>query len=120
VGSSCETADFFYLEKIQPKIEKYNIDIRTVQNDVKYNSFNFTISQIFPFKEYFNDVENLFSGNCFLPLYFLKHHVYVIGEWKTDLYVAEGCLNHIKNIFIELVDYRFFSKISLYYLFDFK
>lgn len=29
------------------------------------------------------------------------------GDWAADLESAEGCFNHIRNIFSEISDYRF-------------
>ena len=29
-----------------------------------------------------------------------------VGDWAADLESAEGCFNHIRNIFSEISDYR--------------
>ena len=56
VGCSCETAEYFYLEQIQSRVEKFNIDVTTLIKGDKFKDYScFNIEQIFPFKKYFND-----------------------------------------------------------------
>jgi intron-binding protein aquarius len=62
VGSSCETSGYFFLEHIQTRIEKFEHDLRISQNTNNNNNNN-NISQIFPFGNFFWDIQSsLFTG----------------------------------------------------------
>ncbi|KAK8801162.1 hypothetical protein WA158_001932 [Blastocystis sp. Blastoise] len=106
---SCETAEYFYTYHIQKRIDQFrsfysleneeslqnieDIEIYTKSSqewDEKYQGF---IAKYFPFKNYFLECkEQLFINN--------KEH---------DIQMAEQCLEYIKNIFIELKEYRPFE-----------
>ena len=90
VGSTCETAEYFYLQHIQSRIEKFKIDLVTVNKDFAH--YKLTIEHLFPFKEYFTNTPS--------PLF--------TGDWESDVESANGCFVHIKKIFEELADYRLF------------
>eukprot|EP01038_Epipyxis_sp_PR26KG_P005853 gene5853-8076_t len=83
-ANSCETAVYFDLEHIKPRIDKFHKQV-TNNNSIR-------IQEIFPFLNYFNDVPHLFNG-----------------DQSHDLESALGCFTHINNIFTELNDYRAFE-----------
>lgn len=84
VGYTCETAEYFQLEHVQSRIEKFNLDLAGAGD-------NSTVSSIFPFHKYFeNAAQPLFKGT-------------------DDEEVALGCFRHIDNLFVELSDYRAFE-----------
>jgi intron-binding protein aquarius len=87
VGYTCETAEYFNLEFIQSRIEKYYIDIKSI-NDAT------GIEIVFPFSSYFDDApEQIFNGM----------------DINVDKEAAIGCFKHLNNIFNELKDYRAFE-----------
>lgn len=121
MGSSCETAEYFFLEQIQSRLEKFYIDVKALTDGEKYKQFScFNIQQLFPFNKYFNDTPApLFSGashrlaasiSLVETSYIHTLTSYLItyaGDWAADLESSEGCFNHIRNIFSEISDYRF-------------
>lgn len=91
-GNSCETAAYFQLEHIQSRIEKFHIDLATLERASSTSSAK-SVQEIFPFGAYFSDTEaSLFSG-----------------ELPRDKEAAQGCFVHINKIFSELGDYRAFE-----------
>jgi intron-binding protein aquarius len=89
VGYTCETADYFYLEHIQSRIEKFHLDVSSVSQSACSNA----VAEAFPFSAYFSSAPQ--------PLFTLS--------FDADMEVAEGCFRHIKNAFTELADYRAFE-----------
>ena len=87
VGYTCETAEYFFLEHIQARIEKFHADMSTVA--VSDNA----VRDAFPFTNYFDSAPQPLFKNSF----------------PEDLEVAEGCFRHIQNAFTELADYRAFE-----------
>lgn len=56
VGYTCETAEYFNLEFIQSRIEKFYIDIKSITDAS-------SIEILFPFSSYFDDTpEQIFNG----------------------------------------------------------
>jgi len=110
VGSSCETAAYFQLQYIQSRIEKFYIDVSTIEKfycnnssassssrgrdgDNVTNIQRKTIQELFPFTTFFSDVsQSLFTD-----------------DWDHDLEAVKGCFTHINRIFEELSDYRAFE-----------
>lgn len=85
VGYTCETAEYFQLEHIQSRIEKFNLEL---------TGDNVNVGSIFPFQKYFeNAAQPLFKGD----------------DFTADKEVALGCFRHIENLFEELSDYRAFE-----------
>lgn len=89
VGSSCETAEYFFTETVKPRIETFEKDINGCSNQTA--SF---VAEKFPFTAYFMDTQK--------PI--LEKQ-----SFAQDLESAEGCIRHIKKIFDELADYRAFE-----------
>ena len=87
VGYTCETAEYFYLEHIQSRIEKFYADV-----DREGRKDN-VAADFFPFHEYFSSAPQ--------PLF--------KGSFEEDIETVEGCFRHIKNAFTELADYRAFE-----------
>lgn len=85
VGYTCETAEYFQLEHIQSRIEKFNMEL---------NGDNVNVSTIFPFYKYFESA---------------KQPLFVGEDFEVDKEIAMGCFRHIKNLFDELSDYRAFE-----------
>lgn len=57
VGNTCETAEYFQLEHIQSRIEKFNIAVSAAATSTA------TIEELFPFKDFFVNAPNLlFTG----------------------------------------------------------
>lgn len=98
VGSSCETAEYFYLEQILSRIDAFHSDVRkkSVSAEEAAES-KIDIEQIFPFNKYFSDTPK--------PIF--------CGDWSLDLESAEGCFNHVRGIFKELSEYRYISWVIL-------
>jgi intron-binding protein aquarius len=91
VGYTCETAQYFHLDHIQSRLEKFEIDLAELKADS--GTKKASISEIFPFKKYFSDTPKpLFSGDV-----------------AQDEESARGCFRHIQKIFDELADYRAFE-----------
>ena len=113
MGSSCETAEYFFLEQIQSRLEKFYIDVRALTEGEKFKQFScFNIQQLFPFNKYFNDTpaplftgEKLYSNLCMYVCAQVLPPM-LTGDWAADLESAEGSFNHIRNIFSEISDYR--------------
>lgn len=82
MGSSCETAEYFFLEQIQSRLEKFYIDVRALTEGEKFKQFScFNIQQLFPFNKYFNDTpaplftgEKLYSLCMYVFMYVLKYY----------------------------------------------
>ena len=89
VGSSCETAEYFFTESVKPRIEAFEKDISGCTNQTA--SF---VAEKFPFTAYFMDTQK--------PI--LEKQ-----SFAQDLESAEGCIRHIKKFFDELADYRAFE-----------
>jgi intron-binding protein aquarius len=88
VGNTCETAEYFQLEYVQSRIEKFNIDVAADSKEEK------SIESLFPFSAYFADAPSpLFAGS----------------DRDAHLESARGCFVHINKIFAELKDYRAFE-----------
>lgn len=85
VGSSCETAGYFYNNHVLPRVESFS--------KLLSSGNNAAIKDQFPFANFFIDVP---GGLQF------------VGT-EHDKEVAQGCLNHIGNLFDELKDYRAFE-----------
>lgn len=84
VGYTCETAEYFYLEHVEWRIEKCRREMTT--DDIV------DVAKVFPFTEFFSDSPKvLFDGS------------------RADIESAEGCFMHINKIFQELKDYRAFE-----------
>lgn len=93
VGNSCETAEYFQLEHVQSRIEKFKIDVAAAQSkSTSSAALPALVQEIFPFNGYFSDVPALFR--C---------------DLEADLDAAQGCFVHIGKIFEELKDYRAFE-----------
>ena len=74
VGSSCETSGYFFLEHIQTRIEKFEHDLKISQNT---NNNNNNIGQIFPFGNFFWDIQSsLFTGITHIDSYLSYLHIY--------------------------------------------
>jgi intron-binding protein aquarius len=83
-GSSCETASYFRQEQVLPRIEKFDLDVKTSAP-----------RDVFPFGSFFNvTTTSLFSGDISL-----------------DLAASSTCISHIEKVFAELEDYRSFELI---------
>lgn len=81
VGYTCETAEYFFLEHIQSRIDKFTLALDKS-----------TVAEAFPFQNFFADApQPLFHGD------------------DSDGEIAMGCIRYIKNIFAELADYRAFE-----------
>jgi intron-binding protein aquarius len=91
MGASCETAEFFHLQYIQPRLDKFREETTTVSRSGTESTSS--VKDLFPFLNYFTETP--------LPLF--------TGDWQTDLVAAEGCFVHINNVFQELADYRAFE-----------
>jgi intron-binding protein aquarius len=65
VGYSCETANYFHMEHIQPRLRKYQLDLAASKagqhGDMELVGI---IENLFPFRQYFSSVE--FTGHFFL------------------------------------------------------
>lgn len=85
VGYTCETAQYFRI-KVQHQIDEFK---RRCSNESTT-----TISDIFPFNNYFSNTPT--------PL-FTNH------DRDADLTAAEGALHHLNKMFDELSDYRAFE-----------
>lgn len=94
VGYTCETAEYFRLEHIQSRMEKFFIDLSvattTPSEGIPTTS---AVQRAFPFMTYFSDTPK--------PLF--------TGDHASDLASAEGCFRHISKLFEELGDYRAFE-----------
>lgn len=90
VGNSCETAEYFQLEHVQSRIEKFKIDVAAAR--AKNTATPTMVQELFPFPHYFADVPALFRGDL-----------------EADLDTAQGCFVHVNKIFEELKDYRAFE-----------
>lgn len=103
VGYTCETAEYFRLEHIQSRMEKFFIDLPLSFNasasataSTPADSSAPTLSsvqKVFPFSNYFSDTPK--------PIF--------TGDEVSDLASAEGCFRHISKLFEELSDYRAFE-----------
>lgn len=89
VGSSCETAEYFFTENVKPRIEMFEKDIMNCSQQT--TTF---VAEKFPFTAYFMDTQK--------PIFEKQ-------SYSQDLESAEGCIRHIKKIFDELADYRAFE-----------
>jgi intron-binding protein aquarius len=90
VGSSCETADYFFVEHIQPRIDKFRNDIAGTGTEVS------AVMNSFPFRSFFSDVpEPLFSDSTM--------------SYDHAKETTNGCIRHLSNLFEELADYRAFE-----------
>ena len=89
VGSSCETAEYFYAESVKPRIEMFEKDINNCNEQTETYVYD-----KFPFKAYFMDTEK---------------PIFEKMSYSQDLESAEGCIRHMKKIFNELNDYRAFE-----------
>jgi intron-binding protein aquarius len=87
VGYSCETASYFQMEHIQPRIRKFQLDLEATKGSGEDMQSVGVIEQIFPFRKYFSSVE--------FP-----------GDIQQDETVANQLFECIQNLFQELVDYR--------------
>ena len=86
VGYTCETAEYFYLEHVQWRMDKFKSDVGSESGG--------NIAEAFPFTDFFADTpEPLFDS----------------GSSEKDRNVAEGCFAHVEKIFQELKDYRAFE-----------
>lgn len=94
VGNTCETAEYFQLEHVQSRIEKFGIDLAAQDRATTTSTVSTTgVQDIFPFGAYFSDApQALFSG-----------------DRELDKEVAQGCFVHVNKIFQELADYRAFE-----------
>ena len=115
VGNSCETAEYFHLEHVQSRIEKFRLDVAAAQQQTHYN---ITVEQLFPFKRYFSDTPApLFSTSTASATASAtaavaggsSSKVSGSGAWARDVDAAEGCFAHLNRIFEELADYRAFE-----------
>jgi len=89
VGSSCETAEYFFTESVKPRIVIFEKDIKNCNQQTA--TF---VAEKFPFSAYFMDTQKpIFEKQSF----------------SHDLESAEGCIRHIKKLFDELADYRAFE-----------
>jgi len=88
VGYTCETAEYFYADKIKSLIEKFEVDSRSITDTTD-------IAPLFPFSEYFSDTPE--------PLF--------CGDLSTDLESVRGCFKHITKLFQELQDLRYLQFI---------
>lgn len=80
VGSTCETAEYFYIDEIKVRINQFEKDLKNLidnKNSMLESESSTavapTVSDIFPFHQYFSDVpEALFTGNfkSFYRLYY--------------------------------------------------
>lgn len=96
VGYTCETAEYFRLEHIQSRIEKYHMDITASASagaSVPSVPPTSAAQRAFPFPIYFSDTPK--------PVF--------TGDEESDLASAEGCFRHISKLFEELNDYRAFE-----------
>ena len=76
VGYTCETAEYFFLQHVQSRIEKYEMDVEKVvaagasaDNQTREGAgvAGTSIKDVFPFGSYFADAPqqpNLFIGKC--------------------------------------------------------
>ena len=83
VGYSCETADYFYVEHVKPKIDKYNQDIRAA---------------------------GAASGNLF-PFSAFLEGIFALSPEKisSDSENAEFYIDNIERVFSELKSYRVYE-----------
>lgn len=89
VGSSCETAEYFFKENVKSRMEAFENDVSNCSNQTP--TF---IAEKFPFSAYFMDTQKpIFEKQSF----------------AQDLESAEGCIRHLQKIFDELADYRAFE-----------
>lgn len=89
VGYTCETAEYFNLEHIVARIEKFQLDVEAMKGDEN----EVDVQSVFPFTSYFSSAPQ--------PLF--------KGDYDQDVEIAAGCFRHIKNLFAELADYRAFE-----------
>jgi intron-binding protein aquarius len=92
VGSSCETASYFYNFTVLPKIQQFWKEYKEMQENISVKK----LKEIFPFSAFFNDVPSLFSSTV--------DNDSVINEETLD--GIHSCLNYLYNMFNELNDYR--------------
>ncbi len=88
VAYTCETAGYFFLYEIMSRWEQYQSKL---VGDVKVEE----ISELFPFKKFFEDVPGgqLFKGESV----------------DDDLEQAESCWRYIQDIFTQLEEFRAFE-----------
>lgn len=88
VGYTCETAQFFRLEHVQSRIERFEAELANV--DGLGDGEKSLAHKNFPFQIYFSDAPTqLFTGDN-----------------DSDLESARGCFRHLQKLFEELEDYR--------------
>ena len=98
VGYTCETAEYFRLEHVQSRMEKFFIDLPLNTTAAASASADGSarlsaVQKVFPFSNYFSDTpEPIFTG-----------------DEVSDLASAQGCFRHISKLFEELSDYRAFE-----------
>lgn len=91
IGYTCETAEYFYLEHILARIEKFKLDLSQAVAKPETNQATI-VGTLFPFNIFFSDAPSpVFSGS-----------------YEDDAEAAEGCVRHINKLFEELADYRYF------------
>lgn len=90
VGYTCETAEYFFLEHVKSRIEKYELDcVKLLAGG------SGCVKDIFPFHGYFSDAPQ--QPNLF------------VGDLSLDVETAQGCFRHVQKLFQELSDYRAFE-----------
>ena len=83
---SCETGAHFYMSTILSRWEEYLSQI---------NQSNELLINLFPFKEYFSD---------------LNHHLFGFNRTFNDNFeIAQGCFRYIEQIFTQLNEFRSFE-----------
>lgn len=99
-GSNCETAEYFYKQHIETRIQQFHSEVNKMSTNATttttatstddVNTSTKSVADIFPFSSYFADVPT--------PLF--------TGVRDSDVEAAILCVNHINRLFEELQDYR--------------
>ena len=87
VGYTCETASYFYLHHVLSKYEEFIDKVERSERQPE------SVEQLFPFRNYFAELTDLFNGQTF----------------EHNLNIANHCFKHIKKIFTELEEFRAFE-----------
>lgn len=89
MGYTCETASYFYLDHVQPRVEAF-------EKKLSAGLGSNPVSEVFPFSNYFTSAPK--------PIF--------TGSEEHDLSSARGCVRHVNKIFEELNDYRAFELLK--------
>lgn len=124
MGYTCETAEYFRLEHIQSRIEKFFIDIASSTSSVATPSCEMTtdLDTALPSSSTEIAAEDVIDAESVTVTESVTQKVFPFkvyfsdtpkqlfnGDPAVDLAAAEGCFRHICKLFEELSDYRAFE-----------